>query len=359
MELSYKPDFEQARTRWKALYEGEIIDRPVTTITVPRDPARAVRPPQYLSVLVEGIEGALDQFEAYADATLFLGDAIPSYRPETGADMFAAFLGSPMQYDWSRYPGGRPDAWSLPILDDWGEALPLTLQDNEQWRTVQHAVKRIAERGAGRYILTSLDLHSNIDALSALRGPGELIYDMHDAPELVHRAMADAMRVYREVSDRVFALARTETWGSIRGPYSPGRSNTIACDIAAVLSPELFREFVMPAVEDEADYLDHSMFHIDGPDMLKFLDDILAVEGIHVINWVPGVQNRARRFSDWIDVFRRVQAAGKVMQIHDVRVDETKALAKELRPERLYFSVGSLRTKREAEDLLEWLRKNT
>jgi hypothetical protein len=182
---------------------------------------------------------------------------------------------------------------------------------------------------------------------------------MYDTPALVHRAMGDARKAYREVSDRVFGLSGADRWGSVRGPYSPGRCNTIACDIAAVLSPELFREFVMPAIEDEADYLDHAMFHIDGPDMLKFLDDVLAVRGIQVINLVPGVQTRGKRFAEWTDVFRRVQSAGKIMQIYDVTPEEVKALSRELHPERLYFSPTGVRTREEAEELLRWLTAHT
>jgi hypothetical protein len=360
MGLICKPDFGEARARWQALYEGEIIDRPVTAIEVPMNPANPAQSPQYLSFLAEGIDGALDQFEAYAKQTWYLGDAMPSYRPEAGADMFAGFLGTPLRYDWDRYPGGRPDAWSIPTVTSWEEALPLRLsEENELWQTVQRAVRRTAERGHGKYLVTSLDLHSNIDALTAMRGPGKLIYDMFDTPELVHRAMYDARAAYRQVSERIYALSNTDTWGSVRGPYSPGRYNTIASDIAAVLSPELFREFVMPAIEDEADYLDHAMFHIDGPDMLKFLDDILAVDGIQVINWVPGVQNQGKRFAEWTDVFRRVQDAGKIMQIYDVTAEEVKVLAKELHPARVYYSVKGVQTHQEADELLGWLTRHT
>jgi hypothetical protein len=182
---------------------------------------------------------------------------------------------------------------------------------------------------------------------------------MIDTPELVHRAMADMRRAYRHISDRVFELSDADTWGSVRGAYGPRRFNVIACDIAAVLSVDLFREFVMPSIEDEADYLDHAMFHIDGPDMLKFLDDILAVKRIQIINWVPGVQSGRKRFAEWMEVFRRVQDAGKIMQIYGVTPDEVRRLTRELRPERLYFAVAGMGTRREADDLLKWLEVNT
>lgn len=359
MELAKKPDFEEAQQRWEALYAHEIIDRPVVTITVTKDATHPVKPPQYLSFLIDGIEASLDWFEEYLENTWFLGEAIPSYRPEAGADMFAAFLGTPMQFDFSGYPDRWPDAWSQPIVKHWPDAFPLEVQgNNELWQKMLHGLKRTAERGVGKYITTSADLHSNLDALVALRGSSELIFDMIDTPELVEQAMLAVRQAYQYISERFFSLSRADEWGSQRGPYCKGRFNIIACDTAAFLSPELFRKFVMPAIEEEAAWLDHSMFHIDGPDMLKFLDDILAVKEINVINWVPGVQSGSKRFAEWTDLFRKVQKAGKIMQIYSVTPDEVKWLSQQLRPELVYYSVNEVQTRAEGEALLKWLERN-
>ena len=170
--------------------------------------------------------------------------------------------------------------------------------------------------------------------------------------------MFEVRQVYLYISDHFFDLSKAEKWGSLRGPYCKGRFNIIACDTAALLSPDLFRKFVMPAIEEEAAYLDHSMFHIDGPDMLKFIDDILAVEAIDAINWVPGVQSGKKRFSEWIDLFHKVQKAGKIMEIYGVTPEEVKILSKQLKPELVYFSVGEVKTREEGEALLKWLELN-
>lgn len=359
MELKYKPDFEAVQNRWDALYAHELIDRPVTTIIVPKNLANPVKPPQYLSFLHDGIEESLDWFDTYLENTWFLGDALPCYRPEAGADMFAAFLGAPMSFDFSGYPERWPDAWSRPIVKNWPDVFPLKVQeDNELWQKMLHALQRTAERGAGRYIIASADLHSNLDALVALRGSSQMIFDMVDTPELVERAMWDARQAYRYISDRFFELSLADEWGSLRGPYCKGKFNMIACDVAAFISPELFRKFVMPAIEEEAAYLNHSMFHFDGLDMVKFMDDVLAVKAIDAINWVPGVQTGGKRFAEWTDFFHKVQKAGKIMQIYNVTADEVKMLSKELRPELVYYSVNDVQSREEAEALLKWLERN-
>jgi 5-methyltetrahydrofolate--homocysteine methyltransferase len=356
VQLQGKPDLDGVRERWRALYEHEIIDRPVTCITLPRDPANPPQPPTYLTEVHRGIDVALDAVDTYCAGTLYLGDAIPSWKPSIGPDQFAAFLGTEIHYS----PDSANTSWAVPWVSSWENALPLCLQEaSEPWQFMQQAVRRTAERGEGRYLCQMLDLHTGADALAGMRGAQQLIYDIVDRPEWVERALADVRVAFYPVYDRIYELGRMAERGSIRGIYSEGRTNIVACDFAALLSPELFRRFVLPQIEDEAEYLDHSIFHIDGPDMLPHLEAILSVPGIDAINWVPGSQNRHRRFASWTELFHRVQKAGKIMQIYGVNAEEVKALAKELRPELLYFSRVEVESREEAEELLHWLTVHT
>ncbi|MCK5737646.1 hypothetical protein KAH55_00625 [bacterium] len=359
MELLYKPDFEKTQQRWEALYAGEIIDRPICNIVVPKDPAHPVKPPQYMSFVHDGIDSVMDWFENYCENTWFLGDAIPGYRPEPGCDMFGAFLGAKLEYNFEGYPERWPDAWAVPVVDDWNDFFPIRVQeDNPVWQQTLHALAVAADRMDGKALIYSPDLHSNIDALVALRGSTTLLYEILDQPELMHRAMNDVRNAFFTISDKFFELARAEKWGSLRGIYGQNRTNIVAADCAALLSPALFREFVLPAIVEEAEYLDHSMFHIDGPDMVKFLDDILAIKKIDAINYVPGVQTGNKRFAEWTDFFHKVQTAGKIMEIYAVTVDEVKQLHKVLKPDQVYYNV-QVSDRAEGEGLLKWLTKNS
>jgi 5-methyltetrahydrofolate--homocysteine methyltransferase len=55
-----------------------------------------------------------------------------------------------------------------------------------------------------------------------------------------------------------------------------------------MISPEMCRRFVVPALEYEASCLKHNIYHYDGIGALTHLDDILAIQSIDGIQWVPG-----------------------------------------------------------------------
>lgn len=90
-----------------------------------------------------------------------------------------------------------------------------------------------------------------------------------------------------------------------------------------MVSPEICREYIIPALEEEASFLDHCVLHLDGPDALPHLDDVLAIKGIDVLQWVPGAGQPP--VWKWTDVLLKAQKAGKGLQIYDVNLDITEA----------------------------------
>jgi hypothetical protein len=138
--------------------------------------------------------------------------------------------------------------------------------------------------------------------------------------------------------------------------YCEGRYNVIQCDFICMLSPRQARRFVIPALEEEANFWDHTIFHYDGPAALAHLDDILAIRGIDVIQWVPGAGQP--RTVEWMDLLKKIQQAGKGLWLYDWTVEEIQAVYKDLRPEGLWFSVR-VGSEREADQLLNWFRRNT
>jgi hypothetical protein len=137
--------------------------------------------------------------------------------------------------------------------------------------------------------------------------------------------------------------------------YCEGKFATIQCDFIGVIGPEDARRFVIPALSEEASYLDHSVYHYDGPDALVHLNDILAIPRIDVIQWVPGERNP--RLIKWIDLLKKIQKAKKGLQIY-CSVEEVKKFHKELRPEGILYCVEAS-SRQEADNLNSWLKKNT
>jgi len=84
-QLEYKPDFERARSAWDALWNHEIVNRPCTLVTAARVPS-AAHNPKLLSVDGD-FEKSVRDCDAYLDSHIFLGEAMPAFRPGFGPEV--------------------------------------------------------------------------------------------------------------------------------------------------------------------------------------------------------------------------------------------------------------------------------
>ncbi len=357
MELLYKPDFEEAARRWRAFWQGELIDRPPTVITVRREGA-----PERPGVRqLEGRDGdfaaALDKFEAWAEPMYFAGEAMPKFRFGLGPDQFAAFMGGEIQFSEE-----HDTSWVLPSVDDWAEVMPLRIRpDNQHWQHVLAFAEAAGQRAAGKFLVDALDMHSNLDALAAFRGYQQFCLDMIDQPEVIDQVVAQVIELYSLVYEGVANAARmdevgwTTHWGQLT---APGKSEMMQCDFSAVMSPEMFRRWLRPALEAESEFLDHSFYHLDGPDALIHLPELLSIPNIHGIQWVPGAALDAERGQHtWVDLFQTIQKAGKAVQTWG-SPEAIKWLHPQIRPELVQYNAWC-ETPAAADELLAWLGANS
>ena len=351
-QLQYKPDFERAGRYWEALWAHDIIDRPCTLVTAPRmQEASGYSKP----VAVEDdFTKVLNECDAYLESHVFLGEAMPSFTPDFGPDQMAAFAGAPLVID----KGSRRTSWSTKIVEDWASFMPLRIDaSNVYFRRMKEFHALADARLQGRCLLTEIDLHSNIDLLEGLRGAQNLLFDMLDDPDLVLEAMSQARDLYRQVYETFYAYGNKASLGTTSGlpMYDRGRFNRIQADFIALLNPDLFRKFVLPALREEAEFLDRSCFHLDGPDALNHLDDILAIDAVDAVQWVSGAGNRPQ--IEWPEILHKIQKAGKIILLH-LSPSDVKRIHGEYAPELLVYDVKAS-TVEEGLELLEWLKKHT
>jgi hypothetical protein len=358
MQLAYKQDFERVSNVWKAYWEGEIITRPPVWATVTRPDARPHDlDRRYWHAVHGNFDLLLEHIDTWLEGTDFLGESVPCFGPDLGPDQFAAFLGS----DFAFSPDSPTTDWVKQTIDDWATSLPLRFDpQGRHWKSILALSRLVAAHSQGRYLVSVADLHSNMDTLLALRGSERLCMDFYDNPQAVETAMKQVRALYRPVYD---ALYDAGGMGGERGSvgwapfWSEGKFATIQCDFLALLSPEISRRYVIPALEEEASYLDRCVYHLDGPGCLPHLDDILAIDAIDVIQWVPGAGKPLMH--EWMDVLRKCQSAGKGLQMYDINDLETvKKIARELRPEGLLYYV-TVPTRDEALRIIDWLDRNT
>jgi hypothetical protein len=353
MELLYKPDFERARAYWRAFWEGAVLDRPCVMVTAPLQPAHPIKRPPILTRAGGDYLGTLHRFEHWAANTYFAGEAMPSVDTWFGPDQFAAFMGAALSY-----AEDDETSWTTPCVTDWRAAeLRLDETPGSVWTELLAFARLAAQRSQGKYLVSTLDMHTNLDALRGLRGTQELCFDLMDCPDDVECALDQVRALYAPVYEAVYAAGDMQRGTTSWLPsYCEQRYAVVECDVICLLGRAHARRFVLPAIAEEAAYLDHCIYHYDGPQALRHLDDILAVPDFDVIQWVPG--DGQPRTVAWMDLLQKIQAAGKGLWLGDWTIDDIHQHYHELRPEGLCFYL-TVDTPQAADDLLAWLKAHT
>lgn len=353
LELAFKPDAAEAQRRLRAYWQGEIVDRACVSIRAPKD---GKNPARRSLIVAEDFDlpTAIDRYEAWAAQMFFGGEAMPALMPNYGPDQWAGFLGARL----SMVPD-MDTSWAEPLTRG-GEDVPdLALDPNDRWwKAIVELTGLAAERGRGKFILSAIDTHSNLDCLSALRGPGQLCMDLIERPDQVLRALEQVQSLYKPVYDTLFTTGRMHERGSTSwlDMWSEGRTQAIQCDFCYMISPEHFRRFALPWLEYEMSCLDHSVYHMDGPGQIRHLDDLLALARLHTIQWVPGAGQPTA--PAWIEMLEKIQRAGKSVQVL-VSVEDLKVLYTKLAPEKTFYWVLDCPSETEARRLIDWMTRNT
>ena len=345
-----KPDFEQVLDRFEAWWQGEIVDRPLVSFSYPKDPASRVPVPVSTHANLRDRWRDRDFAVACASArmhnTNFAGDALPVAYPNLGPEVFSAFYGCPLVFT-------ETTSWSEPILGDWDKASALFLDpDNQYHRKILQITDGLLEIGRGRFLVGYTDLHGGGDAVAALREPQRLCIDVLERPDevraLTERLTADFRRTYDAYHNKL------QTAGQHSVTWLPatcrGRMHVPSNDFSCMISQELFEALFVPGIICECRHMDRCIYHLDGPEALRFLDMILAIPEIDAIQWVPGASQD--HWSDWIDVYRRIQAAGKSFIIYPPATELVQVFSA-LRPEGAWLAVSGVTDHDTAHSVLE------
>ena len=357
--MIYKQDFEGAKKNWKKFWKQEYIGRPFLCVTSPK--RGAIQQPfswspadSYRACMRGTLRQSLEQYERFLQTTYFGAESIPAIDIQLGPDQYAAFLGAKLETREE-----LSTTWAHPIVQDWKEFnVKIDRSENSALDILCKNMKEAALWGKDKFIVNMPDLHSNMDALSALRGPEDLCYDIMDTPEEVHSVLKEVRATYQEIFHILYEAGNMKETGSCS--WAPlyceeGKFAVTQCDFSCMLSPRQAREFVIPAIEEEAQFLDCCIYHYDGKGALGHLDDILAIDRIHAVQWVPGAGQP--RTIEWMDLLHKIQKASKSLWIYDWTVQEIKEHYRELDPSKVLFSL-SVSSQDEAEDLIEFLEKN-
>lgn len=205
------------------------------------------------------------------------------------------------------------------------ELSPLKFIHNQWWDITMALCKEGVKEAAGRYWVGIPDLVENIDILASLRDAQTLMVDMVERPQWVHDSVMEINQVWFQVYDQIYDIVKDAEGGSAWGAFGiwgPGKTAKLQCDACAMFSPRMFRRFVSESLEEQCAFLDYAMFHLDGPECICHLDNLLAIEDLDAIEWTPGAAHPGGADERWHEMYQRILDAGKSVQVVQIEPEE-------------------------------------
>jgi hypothetical protein len=341
MELAFKEDWERAQERIQAWWNGEIIDRAVIQVTAPREGVRREPfrwsdiPADELQSWFTDVDRVIPRLERQIEATYWGGEAFPVMYPVSinMVAILSAYLGCPY-----RIVPVSNSGWASPIIDDWATRPRLAFDpENEWWRISKRLLEAAAQRAQGRYYVGLPDLNGPGEIVARLRDAQRLAIDLLEQPEAVKTTVEEVNAAWLRYWEASTGTIHQWVGGYFywMGLWSDLPSIDLQCDFSCLISPKMFAEFFMPALEQQTRWISRTIYHLDGPDAIRHLNLLLSLTELDGIQWVPGAG--AAPMSSWIRLLRRIQAGGKLMVLN-CEPWEVETLLSELEPEGLLIS---------------------
>ena len=223
------------------------------------------------------------------------------------------------------------------------------MNDNNQWyKRIVNVTEKAAELSQGEYSVNITDLGGILDILVSFLSFKDIIVSMRRNPGLIDTCRAIIMDKWHILYDDLCAVLDKYNLGcnAWLNVWCPKHWYPIQCDISASLSPKLFKRFVLPDLKEQTERMDYCIYHWDGPDQLKYADEILSLPNLTGVQWVPGVNKPEMGADEWMPLYRKIQSAGKVSVLDSPQ--HMAKLYRELDPHLLYV-MGNMGSKIMAE----------
>ncbi len=341
---TWRDRFPRTVERFVAWWNHQVLDRPPLTLAVKSNRPYTGPVSRHEQVRDKWLDAAfrVEEMIARVECTEYAADTFPIVMPNSGPELVATLFGCVLEY--SKDSSGT--SWSVPIVHepqrDWPRivAREPDFAGSPWWRLIEDATRLAIERCDGRYVVGFTDIHDAFDTLAALRDPQELCLDFMDCPELVEQAADHVLDAVIQTHARSYEMLEAGGFGSTSWipSYWPGRSNISCCDFWAMLSGEQSRRIVLPRIVRQIEAVEKSIFHLDGPAALRHLDLLLELPQLAAVQWVYGAG--AGPATKWLQVYRRIQAAGKSADVMCDTPEQAMAILEALGPRGLWLRIG-------------------
>ena len=310
-------NWDKTRQRFEAFWQGEMVDRCMVAVSAPKNggkyrhfeyPKTGAEKEKYYYDGEQVLERALDWLEN----TYLAGDAMPQIGIGMPACGHAGF------FKGCRFHHTQTTVWFETCIHNIEQDKLVFDADSFLYRKTVALAKYLANECNGRYFIPTPDACGNTDALAHLRGSENLLMDMLEEREWVHKALAKVNDAWKKYHGELFPLLLDNNHGGTSigwlNTWAPDKHGQLESDISVMMSPPMFDEFILPELIDQSDFLDYPLYHFDGIEQIRFIDSLLSVEKLRCIQWTHCDGQPSPL--EYIPILKRMQSAGKSLVIH-------------------------------------------
>jgi hypothetical protein len=327
MPLLYKDDWEETKDRYRAWWKGEYIGRCGLFVSTIREGISDEPPPTPPADPVERWTDLdfMSRSNDYVFRTSWYGaEGFPHYYPGyPGHTAIPAFLGCPTTLD-------QTTGWWEPFLtdDDWRIENIRLNKECKWWNFTLAQLNRMAHDARGKAIPSTGAFGGCGDTLAAIRGTDRLLLDVIERPELVRQTENYLMDMWCDVYDTFHQIIKDAADGGSYGWFplwAPGKFYAAQNDFSYMISPGMFRELFLPAIRRQTEFLDYTIYHVDGVGAFAHVPALCELPRLQAIQILPGDGKPSPLH--YLDVLKTVQQAGKNLWIMIEPHEVEKALA--------------------------------
>jgi 5-methyltetrahydrofolate--homocysteine methyltransferase len=326
--MKYKPDWDEAKARLTALWNGEALDRACLSVTAgngkkmpapsPRDAEARWMDPDYV------IPTAL----ATIENQWWGGESIPSYLLMGG---------------WVINAGARPQFHMNTIWFDPAEGVDFNsppdfrVDPANPWIARFEDLYRRTAAAAGwdDFLIGQPCILPAADVMAFHMGTEPFLEALALHPDWIEAAlrqlnaglMAERRRL-KSLIEKTHAF-----WYGSAGwmPFwAPRPYISTQSDVSCMISPDMFERFVAPELEAMGNEAGGMWYHLDGYDAKQHLPRLLSMPFLRVIQYVPTPSEPPNGMGQ-LELYKTIQAAGRIVHVV-VPPEEVAPLMKALDP---------------------------
>lgn len=297
------------------------------------------------------VEKFLPDYERmYTEACEIEQDGIYAAEPCTGLPWMEGIFGA-------RVVGGEVSVVTRPVYKSAEEIMTQGECCHNLWyqKYLEFSAK-LTEFAGGRFPVCQPILRGATDTVGALIGQEEMVYALMDEPEVIKRAFEKVGGVLRKLINDQYKITDSFCGGRSIGFYhiwTPGSVIWYQEDLASLMSPAHYEEYLYPVSEKIVRGYDYSLVHLH-PASFPHLDGIMKIKGLKAVQLNKDLVGPS--LEDMLPYCKKVLEGGKnlVLGMGPIQKEDIDVICDELPHRKIAVNILA-ESIDEANDLIEYI----